>query len=93
MNFVIDENFVNTLAELVANKLVPLVVDEVEQRVKQHDEVLSAEQLHERVFHCYKDLQATRNNFLNRRDFPKIKRGTRNVYSLKAVTKYLENSK
>lgn len=85
------------LYDEVANKLAKTLYDTIHKSVvdeiKNNDEILSAEQVWKRCFPAYKQLSTCRKHFLDRRDFPKIKRGNRTYYSLKQVNEYLKNAK
>lgn len=94
MNITIDSN---ELYEKVANKLAKTLYDTIHksvvEEIENNDEILSAEQVWKRCFPAYKQLATCRKHFLDRRDFPKIRRGSRVYYSLKQVNEYLKNAK
>ena len=50
----------------VVSLLVPMITAEIIKQLGTRDEVLTAKQLHDKVFVCYKDIQTTRDNFLLR---------------------------
>lgn len=85
------------LYDEVANKLAKTLYDTIHKSVvdeiKNNDEILSAEQVWKKCFPAYKQLATCRKHFLDRRDFPKIRRGNRTYYSLKQVNEYLKNAK
>ena len=85
------------LYETITNQLVDKLFDTIHQSVvdeiKNNDEILSAEQVWKKCFPAYKQLSTCRKHFLDRRDFPKIRRGNRTYYSLKQVNEYLRNAK
>lgn len=85
------------LYETITNQLVDKLFDTIHQSVvdeiKNNDEILSAEQVWKKCFPAYKQLSTCRKHFLDRRDFPKIKRGNRTYYSLKQVNEYLKTAK
>lgn len=85
------------LYDEVANKLAKTLYDTIHKSVvdeiKNNDEILSAEQVWKKCFPAFKQLSTCRKHFLDRRDFPKIKRGNRTYYSLKQVNEYLKNTK
>ena len=87
----------NELYETITNQLVDKLFNTIHQSVveeiKNNDEILSAEQVWKRCFPAYKQLATCRKHFLDRRDFPKIRRGNRVYYSLKQVNEYLKNAK
>ena len=87
----------NELYETITNQLVDKLFDTIHQSVveeiKNNDEILSAEQVWKKCFPAYKQLSTCRKHFLDRRDFPKIKRGNRTYYSLKQVNEYLKTAK
>ena len=94
MNITIDNT---ELYDEVANKLAKTLYDTIHKSVvdeiKNNDEILSAEQVWKRCFPAYKQLATCRKHFLDRRDFPKIRRGNRVYYSLKQVNDYLKTAK
>ena len=85
------------LYDEVANKLAKTLYDTIHksvvEEIKNNDEILSAEQVWKKCFPAYKQLSTCRKHFLDRRDFPKIRRGNRTYYSLKQVNEYLKNAK
>lgn len=85
------------LYDEVANKLAKTLYDTIHKSVvdeiKNNDEILSAEQVWKKCFPAYKQLSTCRKHFLDRRDFPKIRRGNRTYYSLKQVNEYLKHAK
>lgn len=94
MNITIDNT---ELYDEVANKLAKTLYDTIHksvvEEIKNNDEILSAEQVWKRCFPAYKQLATCRKHFLDRRDFPKIRRGNRVYYSLKQVNDYLRTAK
>ena len=94
MNITIDNT---ELYDEVANKLAKTLYDTIHksvvEEIKNNDEILSAEQVWKRCFPAYKQLATCRKHFLDRRDFPKIRRGNRVYYSLKQVNEYLKTAK
>ena len=94
MNITIDNS---ELYDEVANKLAKTLYDTIHksvvEEIKNNDEILSAEQVWKRCFPAYKQLATCRKHFLDRRDFPKIRRGNRVYYSLKQVNDYLKTAK
>lgn len=94
MNITIESS---ELYDNIANQLVDKLFDTIHQSVvdeiKNNDEILSAEQVWKKCFPAYKQLSTCRKHFLDRRDFPKIKRGNRTYYSLKQVNEYLKTAK
>lgn len=94
MNITIDNS---ELYDEVANKIAKTLYDTIHksvvEEIKNNDEILSAEQVWKKCFPAYKQLATCRKHFLDRRDFPKIRRGNRVYYSLKQVNDYLRTAK
>ena len=94
MNITIDNS---ELYDEVANKIAKTLYDTIHksvvEEIKNNDEILSAEQVWKKCFPAYKQLATCRKHFLDRRDFPKIRRGNRVYYSLKQVNDYLKTAK
>lgn len=88
-----NEDFTNMLTEKVVRLLVPTLQNEVIKAINDTDEILTAEQIWRRCFPCYKKIETCRSHWLNRKDFPKIKRGNKTYYSLKQVNEYLKTAK
>ena len=88
-----NQELCETITNQLVDKLFHTIHQSVVDEIKNNDEILSAEQVWKKCFPAYKQLSTCRKHFLDRRDFPKIRRGNRTYYSLKQVNEYLKTAK
>ena len=88
-----NKELYETITNQLVDKLFNTIHQSVVEEIKNNDEILSAEQVWKKCFPAYKQLSTCRKHFLDRRDFPKIRRGNRTYYSLKQENEYLKNAK
>jgi len=87
MELNIDEQ---QLGQLVAGDLVQKLMPIIEATIKKYerpDELLEPQELCDRVLHCHRD--TLEKYFIYQPGFPSMNKGTRKVYSLKAVEKWI----
>ncbi|WP_204120210.1 DNA-binding protein [Levilactobacillus wangkuiensis] len=87
MELNIDEQ---QLSQMVADGLVKKLTPVIEMAVKKYeqpDELLEPQELCDQVLHCHRD--TLDNYFVYQPGFPSMNKGTRKVYSLKAVEKWI----
>lgn len=87
MDLIIDEK---RLGQMIADSLVKKLTPIVESAVKKYerpDELLNPQDLCDQVLHC--DRSTLDGYFVKQPGFPSINKGTRKVYSRKAVEKWI----
>lgn len=83
------DDFLEMLANKVVDKLLPIVDKRIDEKSK-NDEFLTIQELADDVFHCSTD--TIRDFYLYQPGFPVNQKGSKKVFSRKAVERWMLNS-